>query len=317
MTHSGVDVAGTGFTVLDRVYQDDVMAFEALGGSCGNVLVSLAMLDRAVVPVIALGDDAVGQCLIGEFERAGADTRYISRSEERASPILAQKLDTSSGVHSFSFTCPETEEELPKYASIDDDQVRVAADIFESCLVFYADRISSPIVDAMERAGRAGAIVYFEPSSIDDQDLFERAVTCSHILKYSSDRLAARLETAPLKDGAILVVTHGVDGLELRQGEQSKWSAAVQAPKVMDTCGSGDMVSVGIIDWIVGRGRGTQSLAMDDLLEGVVAGQRLAAANCAYAGARGLFAKCGAASARRLLSADRELLAPVAAFSNT
>lgn len=316
MTQSGVDVAGTGFTVLDRVYQDDVMAFEALGGSCGNVLVSLAMLDRAVVPVIALGDDAVGQSLIGEFERAGADTRYISRSEERASPVLAQKLDTGSGVHSFSFTCPETEEELPKYASIDDDQVRVAAGIFEACLVFYADRVSAPIVDAMERASRAGAIVYFEPSSIDDQDLFERAVICSHILKYSSDRLATRLEAAPLKESAILVVTHGVDGLELRQGEQSKWSAAILAPKVMDTCGSGDMVSVGIIDWIVGRGRSTQSLAMDDLLEGVVAGQRLAAANCAYAGARGLFSKCGAASARRLLSDDRDPLTSVVAFSN-
>jgi fructokinase len=316
MTRSGVDVAGTGFTVLDRVYQDDVMAFEALGGSCGNVLVSLAMLDRVVVPVIALGDDDVGQSLIGEFERAGADTSYISCSEERASPVLAQKLDTGSGAHWFSFTCPETSKELPKYASIDHDHVRMAATVFESCLVFYADRVSAPIVEAMERASRAGAIVYFEPSSIDDQDLFERAVTCSHILKYSSDRLATCLEATALKEGTILVVTHGVDGLELRQGEQSRWSAAIPAAKVMDTCGSGDMVSVGIIDWIVGRGRVTQSLAIDDLLEGVVAGQRLAAANCAYAGARGLFAKCGAVSARRLLSADREMLAPVAAFPN-
>ena len=304
MAHIGVDVAGTGFTVLDRVYQDDVVTFEALGGSCGNVLVSLAMLDRAVVPVIALGDDAVGERLVGEFERAGADTRFISRFGERASPVLAQKLDTGSGVHSFSFTCPETEEELPRYASIDDDQVRGAADVLDSCRVFYADRISAPIVDAMERASRAGAIVYFEPSSIEDQDLFERAVTYSHILKYSSDRLAARLESAPLKADAILVVTHGADGLELRQGEQSKWSAAVLAPKVTDTCGSGDMVSVGIIDWILGRGQGSQTLTLNGLLEGVVAGQRLAAANCAYAGARGLFATCGAASARRLLSAE-------------
>ena len=51
MTGRAVHVAGTGFVVLDRVYADDRESFEALGGSCGNVLVSLAMLDRAVAPL--------------------------------------------------------------------------------------------------------------------------------------------------------------------------------------------------------------------------------------------------------------------------
>ena len=37
--NSHVDVAGTGFTVLDRIYADGDLAGEALGGSCGNVLV--------------------------------------------------------------------------------------------------------------------------------------------------------------------------------------------------------------------------------------------------------------------------------------
>src|SRR3546814_21181343 len=52
-----VDVAGTGFTVLDRVYADGGVAGEALGGSCGNVLVSLALLHRHVAPLLATGMD--------------------------------------------------------------------------------------------------------------------------------------------------------------------------------------------------------------------------------------------------------------------
>ena len=52
-SHTRFDVVGTGFTVLDRVFKDGTLSDEALGGSCGNVLVSLAMLQRRVAPVLA------------------------------------------------------------------------------------------------------------------------------------------------------------------------------------------------------------------------------------------------------------------------
>src|ERR1700732_4917235 len=93
MDSNHVDVAGTGFAVLDRVYAKREKAFESLGGSCGNVLVSLAMLERTVFPLLALGDDAVGNSMVDEFVRAGADTRYISRRYGMLSPVLAQWLD--------------------------------------------------------------------------------------------------------------------------------------------------------------------------------------------------------------------------------
>ena len=102
-----VDVAGTGFTVLDRVYADGDLADEALGGSCGNVLVSLAMLHRHVAPVLALGDDDAGGRLIDEFVQAGATIQYITRRADVRSPVLAQELNTASGRHDFSFVCPE------------------------------------------------------------------------------------------------------------------------------------------------------------------------------------------------------------------
>lgn len=295
-----IDVAGTGFTVLDRVYVGEA-ATEALGGSCGNVLVSLAMLSHSVAPVLVLGADDVGDQLVSTFEAAGADTRYIVRRREVASPVLAQQLDEVSGRHWFTTTCPDTAEQLPRYTSIVREDVDQARSVIRRCSVFYADRISDAIVEAMEAAYAAGAIVYFEPSTIDDETLFERALRVTRILKYSSDRLAEKTVTRHLQANAISIVTYGAAGLEvLREGERH-WCDAVPAERVRDTCGSGDMVSVGLIDWLLGAGRSDRPRTPSMLLHGIRAGQRLAAANCAFAGARGVFHRYGAHGVRAIM----------------
>lgn len=302
MTQRTVDVAGTGFTVLDRIYAEDRKSFEALGGSCGNILISLAMLDRSVVPLLALGCDDVGESLVDEFMQAGAETSYIFRRCDTASPVLAQQLDTDSGQHWFSFICPETEKELPRYRPIEEADVGSAKPVLNACSVFYTDRLSEAIVDAMKTAADAGAVVYFEPSSVDDEVLFEHALKLTTILKFSSERLSDSVAKCSLSKDAIVIVTHGADGLEVRQDAKSVWRRVVPATVVRDTCGSGDMVSVGVIDWILAR-RSYRfvSWSLEDLLGGIVAGQRLAAANCAFAGARGLFLRHGPDFARMVL----------------
>jgi fructokinase len=296
------EVVGTGFTVLDRIYADGEFAAEALGGSCGNVLVSLAMLDRDVAPVLALGRDEVGRRLVDEFQVAGADISYIALRADRGSPVLAQELDTATGEHRFSFTCLETSAAFPAYEPVGVDELRPAGRAIETCRVFYADRISDEIVAAMESARSAGALVYFEPSDANDEELFRRAVSASSILKYSSERLGAQI-AAMTVGHAISIVTHGEAGLEMRQDGEVRWCAAIPAERVADTCGSGDMVSVGVIDWMLSHlHHAEQGMTLGTIVEGVLAGQRLAAANCAYAGARGLFHERGASHARRILS---------------
>jgi fructokinase len=298
------DVAGTGLTVVDRIYADGSLADEALGGSCGNVLVSLDMLRRNVVPVLTLGDDDEGRRLLEEFARAGAVVDHIHRKSGTRSPVIAQELDTSSGQHDFSFVCPETSEELPRYLPIGDGEVAAALHVFTRCSVFYADRLSVGILDAMKAARRSGAIVFFEPSDIGHDDLFAEALGLVSILKYSSDRL--REWPGGLRRDCVRIVTHGAAGLEIRHDGDRVWCSAVRAPTVLDTCGSGDMVSVGIIDWMLATGVHAEALGASVLLEGVVAGQRLAAANCAFAGARGLFKHRGPGHARMVLRAPSD-----------
>lgn len=296
----GVDVAGTGFTVLDRVYADGDLADEALGGSCGNVLVSLAMLSRHVAPVLVLGDDATGERLVDEFMQAGATIRYITRRTDLRSPVLAQELDTTSGLHDFSFVCPETREDLPRYQPISETELAVALPMLRHCSVFYADRLSDSILEAMRAAGAAGAAIFFEPSDFEESELFDEALQLATILKYSEDRLGERL--ADRLTDCVRIVTYGAAGLEVRDSDETFWCEAIDAPSVLDTCGSGDMVSVGVIDWMLTKHPETTCLKATDLLEGIVAGQRLAAENCAYAGARGLFKKRGANYVREILS---------------
>ncbi len=140
--------------------------------------------------------------------------------------------------------------------------------------------------------------------------LFDRAITLSSIVKYSAERLSDRMSGRKLRGGTIAVVTHGAEGLEVIQDDEHAWCAAIQAPVVRDTCGSGDMVSVGIIDWMLTHHkRGTTLPSVDDFLSGVVAGQRLAAVNCAYAGARGIFLNHGASCARSILDGRADEIA--------
>lgn len=297
-----VDVAGTGFTTLDRVYTNNVKTSEALGGSCGNVLISLAMLDRSVVPLLSLGDDLVGSYLIDELIQAGADTRYITRRMNFASPILAQQLDLESGQHSFSFVCPETNEALPRYQPVLDEDVEVAKSVLDACAVFYTDRLTHSILHAMETAAASGALIFFEPSGIDDKDLFNRAVRLCSVLKYSSERLSSEVLNCSLRAETVSIVTHGAKGLEISSHEDRRWCSAIPAAMVRDTCGAGDMLTVGIIDWILGNNRPKADLlTLDYFLFGVTAGQRLAAVNCAFAGARGIFKQHGARGARLIL----------------
>jgi len=293
------DVAGTGLTVLDRIYSDGDLTDEALGGSCGNVLVSLAMLHRNVVPLLTLGDDVEGGRLVAEFVQAGAVVDHIHLKSGARSPVIAQELDTASGYHDFSFVCPETSEELPRYVPIGENEVASALHVLTQCSVFYADRLSASILDAMKAARLSGAIVFFEPSDVDQGDLFAEALSLVSILKYSVDRLGEQL--ADLDNDCVRIVTHGAAGLEVRHDESTVWCSAIDAPSVLDTCGSGDMVSVGVIDWMLSSGIRAEDLSASALIEGIVAGQRLAAENCAFAGARGLFKHCGPNYAREVL----------------
>ena len=305
MSASYGQVVGTGLVALDRIHVDEQEPlFEELGGSCGNVLISLAMLGRSVAPLLRLGTDPVGERLERDLRLAGADTKLVWLDEEIRTPVIIEMLDLASSDHSFSFVCPHSLERFDGFESITLRELEPARPAVSSCAVFYADRVSAAICDAMEAAADGGAIVYFEPSSILEPDLFERALSAAHIFKYSADRLDPDVAER-LRPEAFSIVTAGQSGLEVRHGRATYQCKAIDARVVKDTCGAGDMVTLGLIDAIIQAGvRGPEGLVLPIVLSGVKSGQRLAAANCAYIGARGLFRERGPQHARTILAAS-------------
>lgn len=296
------DVTGTGFTVLDRVYAGgSAPTLEGLGGSCGNVLISLAMLEHRVAPILTLGVDDVGDMLVRELERAGASTRFVQRRAGVRSPVLAQLLKHPEAVHTFSFTCPETATPLPRYRPLRRRDVERAMPAVRGCSVFYTDRLTESTLEAMQAARANGALVYLEPSRIRDRALLKRALPSVDILKFASDRLGKVDGAFEDVASVTVIVTHGAAGLEVRRGSNRLWCSAVKTAKVTDTCGAGDMVSVGLIDWVLRHRPHDRQWDVETLLPGIAAGQRLAAANCAHVGARGLFLERGREQARAIL----------------
>lgn len=298
-----VQVVGTGLVALDRIHVGmDVPLFEELGGSCGNVLISLAMLGRSVAPVLRLGTDPVGARLELELRLAGADTSLVTRCVDVRSPVIVELLDVTSSDHSFSFVCPSSAERFGSYQPITLAELEPARPTVSSCSVFYADRISDTICNAMEAAAAGGAIVHFEPSAIATPDLFDRALSIAHIFKYSVDRLPSDIADR-LRPEAFSIVTSGRSGLEVRHEGNVHRCEALSVDVVRDTCGAGDMVTLGLLDTIIQSGvEGPSALTISTVLAGVNSGQRLAAANCAYIGARGLFRERGPDHVRELLA---------------
>jgi fructokinase len=287
-------VAGTGLTALDRIYaQGHSRPLEALGGSCGNVLMSLAMLGHPVAPVIALGDDAHGDYLVDQFRRAGCETRFVFRKSDRSSPVIVEHVDPHRAHHWFSFTCPETFAALPRWRPIDEEEVRSARGTLEHASVFYVDRLSPAIVTAMEAARNAGAVVFFEPAAPGEERLFARALQTASILKLSDETVDAEIANLEGAASTVVMRTHGARGLTASFAGTERFFSAQPAPRLIDTCGSGDMVTTGMLDHLLRRWPGRVDWTAQDVFASIETGQRLAALNCAFAGARGVFHALG------------------------
>lgn len=286
----GLDVTGTGFTVLDRILLDGTHLRDSLGGSCGNVLLTLAMLGRSVAPILSLGDDEVGRRLARDFARAGADVGCVRLRPNERSPVLIHEIESATGEHSFRW--PEGDVGSGRYVPINAADLDASRSVIARGAVFYADRLSGTVLDAMRIAWESGAIIFYEPSDMPDEGMLRQALAMASLLKCSADRLGTRLADLPF-DG-VRILTKGAEGLSIDDGSETISCPAVEVVRVLDACGSGDLVSVSVIDHLLKGRRDGGRLRSKGILDGIRAGQKLASENCRYPGARGLLEACGA-----------------------
>lgn len=290
---------GTGLIALDLVISANperpIQSWA--GGTCGNVLSILAYLGWEAYPIARLDHDSAASRVTADLERWGVHLDFVHSGPTTSTPIIIQENQVNrSGVpkHKFSWACPRCGSWLPSFRPITRDVLETVSPAVDDAAVFFLDRLSRAALTLARRASDHGALVVFEPSGRSDPKLFAEAIGIAQIVKYADQRLSDAGGTMTAETATLLEVqTLGSRGLRFRrktQGVASEWIelGAVPTSDVVDTCGSGDWCTAGLLSRLAANGQtGFRSHTTDAIADALQYGQSLAAWNCGYEGARG------------------------------
>lgn len=290
---------GTGLISLDLVMGADPQSpvRSWAGGTCGNVLSILSYLGWESYPIARMNGDAASQRVRADLKGCGVKLDFASCKPTAHTPIIIQQIRKrrdGTPTHRFSWACPTCGEWLPGYKAVTTDAVDAIEPSLTDASVFFFDRVSRAALQLAEKAAAGGAVVVFEPSAKSDPKLFAEALQIAHIVKYADQRLDTTAGLMASNNSFLVEVqTLGEKGLRYRHRLSkgiSNWMrlTAIPAPRVADTCGSGDWCTSGLIAGTCREGlSGLRKGGATQLKSALRYGQALAAWNCGYEGARG------------------------------
>lgn len=287
-------VSGAGFITLDVMLGGgSQLVYTGIGGSTGNVLSILAFLGWESLPLVNLGRDHVGATIHREFSKLGANMRHVRLERGLTSPLLYQFAGEPSESPRYSFACPVCGQTRRFHENL----VESGGDEFLRCAagsnVFFFDRVTAATVRMAQAARDGGAFVFFEPSSVSaNRCLFDAALSCAHVVKYSADRIREPLDHV-LSSGFVEIQTLGARGLRFRKHSLAPdWVdlPALRTSSVVDTSGAGDWCTAGFLHAMFGS-RGADELndlGYNDIYRSLRLGQSIAALSVRHLGARGM-----------------------------
>lgn len=292
-------VFGAGLFALDLVMSASVTTpvKSWAGGTCGNVLSILAYLGWESFPIARMNGDPASERVRADMQRWGVRLDFAACEPTSHTPIIIQEIRRGrdgAPTHRFSWACPHCGEWLPGFKAVTLAAVDFVAPHLAGASVFFMDRLSRAALTLAAKAAEEGAIVMFEPSGRTDPKMFGEAMRLAHIVKYADQRLADG--GMAMQEGTATLVevqTLGIAGLRYRHRldrEVSDWQhlPSVVAPQLVDSCGSGDWCTAGLLAKIAGQGLdGLRVMSAEDLEQALRHGQALASWNCAFEGARG------------------------------
>jgi fructokinase len=291
---------GSGFVALDLLMVGGKKTradHQYAGGSCGNVLTILAYLDWHSLPVARLGTDRRATRLIDDLRSFRVDTRFVTKERYGVTPVIVVRMaKNAAGAYTtrFEWRDPASGAWLPRYRPLPKKIAERVSPQLPAAKVFYFDRAEPSALLLATSLREKGAVIFFEPSSCKNDDLFTACLGISDIVKYSSQRIPTAPRNPVSHSPRLEIQTLGAEGLRYRLKMTSHrtgvWhrQSAYPAAKLVDPTGCGDWCSAGIIAKLCASGR-ANFLAMSEanIAEGIRFGQALAAVNCEHQGARG------------------------------
>lgn len=292
-------IFGTGLIALDLVISadPDVPVRAWTGGTCGNVLSILAVLGWDAYPIARMNGDPASQRIRTDMKKWGVHLKFASCKPTTDTPIIIQRIlrgRDGSPKHRFSWACLHCGSWLPGFKPLTAKSVEHITTHLRGANAFFMDRLSRSALLLAKQAANYGAVVVFEPSAKCDEKLLAEALKLAHIIKYSDERFS-RVPGAMGRGNATLieVKTFGANGLRYRHRlgrSASSWKQldAIPPARLADTSGSGDWCTAGLISMIARNGReGLIKTDEEGLVKALQFGQKLAAWNVAFEGARG------------------------------
>ena len=243
------------FTPESAPGADKVLLSQNPGGAPGNVMAAAAKLGSHTALVSRVGDDAFGDFLTRQVEKAGVCTDYISREKSCHTTLAFVHLD-SKGERSFSFLRSPgadvllSQEHIPAQAILD-------TPIFHFGGVSLThDPARSATLHALSLARSAGRLVSYDPnwrpSLWDDKEealsVLRSVLPQVDVVKVSEEELPLMAGCADLEEGsrrlwqqgaALVLISRGEHGAYYRLGELTGELPAYRVPTV-DTTGAGD-----------------------------------------------------------------------------
>lgn len=291
---------GTGLVALDVILNgkpETPPKFHA-GGSCGNVMSILSYLGWLSFPVARLAKNAATKEVENDFKIWEVQTSLISKTDEGSTPIIIHRIlrdKNGNTSHRFEFKDPDTTAWLPQYKPVLKKEVESIIEKQPNAKVFYFDRINRSSIELAKANKTAGAVIFFEPSSIGaNLKLFTECLQVSDIIKFSSDRISNYAQLFPRQQVCLEIETIGKEGIRYRYNKEKKainWNFVKPylIKDVVDSAGAGDWCSAGVIDSLCKEGIiSFNSSSVESVKKALQYGQLLGALNCCFDGARGI-----------------------------
>lgn len=291
-------IFGIGLVSLDVVQKPgNPLITTSAGGTCGNVVSILSYLGWKSYAISRLNNDKASIEIKSDLKRSGVDLSYVSCEPVSHAPIIIQNLILKAGnkpIHRFSMKCPKCKSWLPSFKAVLNESVELINRSSQKSNVFFIDRLSRSALTLAKNASDNGALVFYEPSSKGDEKYLQEILKIAHVVKYSDQRFKSIPGLGNKGSSVFLEIkTLGEKGLKFRHkknGIFSDWNSlpSITAKVLVDSCGSGDWCTAGIISKIGLNGASSALAASSgELIEALKYGQTLAAWNCGYEGARG------------------------------
>jgi sugar/nucleoside kinase (ribokinase family) len=292
-------VIGTGLLALDVVFSADDATPPRIyaGGTCGNVLVILSYFGWESYPIARLNGDTASRYVVKDLKQWAVQLDLAMTKPGCNTPIVVQRIKRKTDgkvSHHFTWTCPTCGAWLPSYAAVHTRAAQAVIEARRKPNVFFFDRVSRGAITLAKASAQNGALVVFEPSSVGDPLLFQEAISCAHILKYSYERIHNIPGLCSTKRPLLEIQTLGSDGVRYRHHstnpELKEWITipASHCSAIRDTAGAGDWFSAGIIHYLGQNGfDGLLSATREQIVDALRFGQALSAWNCTFEGARG------------------------------